>query len=529
MNACDHYEELISMLVDGELSRADHEALMAHLQTCSRCNAMYAVFHDLSGILEEDPAPVPEGLHENIMAGVRRQELLRKNRRMRKLGLRTALTAAACAVLVLFAAVGFDPGKRADSVSIRSEEAASQLLPTPAPAVTVPAPAAEVPVVTETQAPAWTPVPAATAAPAAEYDAYTAVEPEQPDPSAYYPFYYENQTVTEAPAEIAASQSLWTPEPVSAVTEAPVVTVAPADNRTFAVRDEAPPVVAEVPAVQTTADQELPAAGNEKIAAESVPEVETSETIETTPAAEAVPETETVEAPAAARRIQRAPSLFAAAPAETAEEAEPVETVEDSTPEDDAGIGDAAGIFSLFSSVKNIFESAPAESLGESKIAAVPNSLDMTLGELSDSGALSGIPLELPAQTPAPEIAEEAVSVYGTQMKNRLLALIGSREDSLPQEAELTRLVHVSLVPDDEYGSLERMDVSIYGDFVYCSLYSADGGVRTLRADCSLRELDDFFASCAAPLPSPAASTPDPYAADSESTETPAPVEAEVE
>ena len=122
MNSCDRYQELISRLVDGEISREEHAALMAHMNSCSRCNAMYAVFHDLSALLSDQAEPVPEALHENIMAGVRRSEIIRKNRRLRKLGMSTALTAAACAVLVLFAARGVTPGERAKSVSIRSEE-----------------------------------------------------------------------------------------------------------------------------------------------------------------------------------------------------------------------------------------------------------------------------------------------------------------------------------------------------------------------------------------------------------------------
>ena len=124
MNSCAYYQELISTLVDGEISREEHEALMKHMKSCSACNAMYAVFHDLSDILAEESEPLPDGLHENIMAGVRRSEIMKKNRRMRKFGLSTALTAAACAVLVLFAAVGFTPGERAESVSIRSEQQA---------------------------------------------------------------------------------------------------------------------------------------------------------------------------------------------------------------------------------------------------------------------------------------------------------------------------------------------------------------------------------------------------------------------
>ena len=89
--------------------------------------------------------------------------------------------------------------------------------------------------------------------------------------------------------------------------------------------------------------------------------------------------------------------------------------------------------------------------------------------------------------------------------------MIGRNEDSLPQEAELTRLVHISLMPEDAYGSEEKMDISIFGDFVYCSLYPVEGGSVIYRADCSLKELDSFLADCAAaPAPS-AAPTPDPY------------------
>ena len=61
MNSCERYQELISRLVDGEVSHDEYEALMAHMESCSRCNAMYAVFHDLSDLLaEEAEEPLPE-------------------------------------------------------------------------------------------------------------------------------------------------------------------------------------------------------------------------------------------------------------------------------------------------------------------------------------------------------------------------------------------------------------------------------------------------------------------------------------
>ena len=74
----------------------------------------------------------------------------------------------------------------------------------------------------------------------------------------------------------------------------------------------------------------------------------------------------------------------------------------------------------------------------------------------------------------------------------------------------MTRTVRLTLVPDDEYGSEEKLDIRVYGDFVFYELYEAEG-VKTYRAACSLAELDAFLKTAEAaptPVPSP---TPDPY------------------
>ena len=160
MNSCEYYQELISRLMDGEISGDEHVALMEHLNSCSRCNAMYAVFHDLSDILSEEPEPLPENLHENIMAGVRRSAMIRKNRRLRRFGLSTALSAAACAVLVLFAATGFNPAERAESVSIREQVMPAS--PMEAESASVPAPVEYAPPVMSAS-PVMTPQPYAPA------------------------------------------------------------------------------------------------------------------------------------------------------------------------------------------------------------------------------------------------------------------------------------------------------------------------------------------------------------------------------
>ena len=87
------------------------------------------------------------------MAGVRRSNLERKNRRARSVWVRTALTAAACLALVLFAMRGFSPAERAESSVVRSQEAADVL---PASGVQE----AAAPETEETAAPTLTPTPA---------------------------------------------------------------------------------------------------------------------------------------------------------------------------------------------------------------------------------------------------------------------------------------------------------------------------------------------------------------------------------
>ena len=457
MNSCDYYQELISRLVDGELSRDERAALMEHMKSCSACNAMYAVFHDLSEILSEEEAPLPEGLHENIMAGVRRSEMARRNRRMRTIGLRTALTAAACMVLVLFAATGFDPGKRAESVSIRSQEAAEQLLPAPTEAAqfveSTPVP---------TQTPVQTPAPVQTPTPAPAQTPTVAPAPTD----AYLATGGETNTQYSAPQqEQSFSYNAVTPAP----TVAPVI-----------IQSATAPTVAQA-----------------------------------TPAPVPTQTPVWTEAPAAARSADvTIPETAVAEPA-----AEPVE-------EADEGFN----LFTLFSGMSASFDAAP-EALEEAK-AAAPEELpelvlDLSLSEISafDAGPdaeeqepnVEDIPEvaaapEEPAPTADRTVSTQDMRLYGKALQTQLLALLGEREDPLPEEAELTRLGRVTLVPDDSYGSEEQLELRIYGDFVFYQRRLATGESSSFRADCSLKELDSFLDYCetANPVPS-AAPTVDPF------------------
>ena len=98
---CEYYQELISGLLDGELTEQEEAALSDHLQTCPECAAMYKAFKELSAVMQEDMEEVPESLCMNVMAELRRAEIVKKNRR--KSAVKAVFATAACAVLVVAA------------------------------------------------------------------------------------------------------------------------------------------------------------------------------------------------------------------------------------------------------------------------------------------------------------------------------------------------------------------------------------------------------------------------------------------
>lgn len=102
MKSCQDYQELISRLLDGELTEAEQRDVERHIASCSDCAAMYEAFRALSQTIGEDPEEPPERLHEKIMADVRREALRRRQAPKR---VRSLLAIAACAALVLLAAV----------------------------------------------------------------------------------------------------------------------------------------------------------------------------------------------------------------------------------------------------------------------------------------------------------------------------------------------------------------------------------------------------------------------------------------
>ena len=163
MRNCDYYQELISRSLDDELSVEERKALAVHLASCPSCSQMRQLMADISGLMEEDMEELPDGLHEDIMASVRRSEMIKRNGRTGRNGknngrksikisrpVRNILATAACMALVIAAAVSLNPGERAESV-VMARSAADE--------------SAQVQAVTESAAPESTQTPAPTASP----------------------------------------------------------------------------------------------------------------------------------------------------------------------------------------------------------------------------------------------------------------------------------------------------------------------------------------------------------------------------
>ena len=106
MSNCEHYQELISRMLDKDLSRDEVLAVMEHLDQCAECAAMYEAFTALSDTVAQDMAEPPEGLAEDVMANIRRQEIREKNMRTKK-QLKTIIAAAACVAVVVAVVGGF--------------------------------------------------------------------------------------------------------------------------------------------------------------------------------------------------------------------------------------------------------------------------------------------------------------------------------------------------------------------------------------------------------------------------------------
>lgn len=98
MTDCEKIQEMISAMLDGELSEKEKRAIEEHIADCPECAAMYADFAALSTELTESFAEVPATLHDRIMKGVRTSP---KPGKPLLITLRPYMSAAACLVVII--------------------------------------------------------------------------------------------------------------------------------------------------------------------------------------------------------------------------------------------------------------------------------------------------------------------------------------------------------------------------------------------------------------------------------------------
>ena len=116
MSSCEHYQELISRMIDGELSAREEADLRTHLAECPECAALFSAFSAVSRGIGKNLEDAPYGLRENVMARIRREEIRKKNRLPAVL--RGVLSAAACAAIVFGVYMGVNLSRNTQSAPL---------------------------------------------------------------------------------------------------------------------------------------------------------------------------------------------------------------------------------------------------------------------------------------------------------------------------------------------------------------------------------------------------------------------------
>lgn len=450
MNECELYQELISRLVDGELSRDEYKAVKAHIESCDECSAMFAVFASLSDIIGSEDEPLPDGLHEEIMAGVRRQAMADRNRHRLSKPLRNTLAAAACAALVLFASRGLSPAEKAEQAVLTKDQAAAmEVAAAPeaaavaeSPAVESSAPAAA-PAAVETE-----PVETAAPSPAPTEDVYLAANESRKTDSGNnedkISIRDAKPAASPAPVEIVVN----TPAP-AAVSEAPEPSINVSPE---AVSEE--PVEETVEAETSAEPKASPTEENRTEAAESpVPEYEGTEktaAVEVSPAAGDIQPEET-DSPSLSQRFF---SMFSLRPS-----AHGNAVTEDEIAEEEA---DAAPT-----------EAAPAAEAEE----------------LEEEDAQE--------QSDGEDENRKSVRLQRGEKLRELEKLMQGDEAELPGEKADKSFRFVMAEPDKEHEDYALL-VDVYGEEIYCTVVCGEDEPVTCLTGCTAEELVKFIDSLSA-------------------------------
>ncbi|MCD8116648.1 MAG: anti-sigma factor [Oscillospiraceae bacterium] len=137
MSDCERWQELMSQMLDDEISPEDAAALRTHMRTCKSCQAMWNLLFTVSHTIQQDVVQPPAALSRDVMTRVRAESgsaskstgSSKPEKRAHPLPRWTRFAAAACLVIVVGAATYASWNGRGltgtgSSLSIRSADTA---------------------------------------------------------------------------------------------------------------------------------------------------------------------------------------------------------------------------------------------------------------------------------------------------------------------------------------------------------------------------------------------------------------------
>lgn len=126
MSSCEKYQELISRMVDGDLSPEEKHDLSDHVETCPSCSALFQAFFAISKQIEEDLEEPPLDLRDSVMAEIQRAEIRRRNRIPTII--RGVLSAAACLAVIsgIYLGVSLTQGKHLTTAASGADAAPAE-------------------------------------------------------------------------------------------------------------------------------------------------------------------------------------------------------------------------------------------------------------------------------------------------------------------------------------------------------------------------------------------------------------------
>ena len=499
MKECDFIQQLISGMVDEELDRSDRAAVAEHIASCPECKALYDAFALVSAAVADDIQELPKGLHENIMAGVHRSAIVRKNKAQSGMAMsrrtRNVLAAAACFAVVLLSAFGI-----AGKLSSRHTEVrdAAEIQHTDSAAAMPAAAAEEQGEEASTEIAVATETPTVSTTPAVKNLPQGRVVPTDPpvDPNRA-PDPYSGNSAVLAPTPTPKRTPMPTRTPVPTRTPAPTPetetetvyfapprkTEAPKQTEVTAPVQKTEPAQ-EQTAMATPAEAAVPPVAENDKAESEAPAPQTETAAQSESKTEAAAET----APAATTQPARTQMKMFAARPQTAEPdagAESVQVIEDTqpdvaAPETDESEAAAAPAESakpegavLGRILKAIFDSS-RENENEAQPSASPSPTAEAGAELKK--------IEKPHVDVVADLRNE-------ETYEQLSALLLGKLSELPKgKPDRTYLLQLKVGDMDV-----ELLVHVYGDKLYYTIYDPVVKQSVYLADCTQKELDDFI------------------------------------